>query len=58
MHGDKRLKNILFDPKSKSFILNDFEYASKRNDIIDLDLKAHNGVIVKGQRYNEIHDVI
>ena len=58
VHRDLRLPNLLYDPSSKNFILNDFEYAGKNNDILDLDLRAHNGVIKKKQKYHKIHDII
>jgi hypothetical protein len=58
VHRDLRLPNILYDPSSKKFILNDFEYAGNNNDKLDLDLKVHIGVIKKDQKYHKIHDII
>ena len=58
VHRDLRLPNILYDPSSKKFILNDFEYAGKNNDKLDLDLTVHIGVIKKDQKYHKIHDII
>jgi serine/threonine protein kinase len=58
VHRDIRLPNILYDPNLKKFLLNDFEYAGKNNYILDLDLRAHNGVIKKKQKYHKIHDII
>lgn len=58
VHRDIRLPNILYDPKSKKFLLYDFEYAGKNNDTIYLVLKAHISVIKEGQQYHKILGII
>ena len=58
VHRDIRLPNILYDPNTKKLILNDFKNAGKNNDILDLDLQTHYGVIKKDQNYHKVHEMI